>query len=145
MYKIYTLPAFIKGKFKEGNSMSQFAVAFYRPQAGKEDMLIDVIRQHFPVLLAEGLVTERLPYLTQAKDGTVIEVFEWKSKAAREKAHRSEAVGRLWQKFFECAAFSSLSLIEEAHYPCAPLVKDKKFRFRLKSACPSLSGLLRLD
>ena len=97
--------------------MTLFAIACYRPRPGKESMLLDVVKEHYPLLKAEGLVTDRPPYIMQAKDNTIIEVFEWKSIEAKELAHRNEAVGKLWKTFFECADFPPISDVEEAKHP----------------------------
>lgn len=97
--------------------MSYFSIACYRPKPGKDAMLLQAVREHYPVLKAEGLVTERLPYIMKAVDGSVIEVFEWKSIEAKELAHRNEAVGKLWQMFFACADFPPISELEEAKHP----------------------------
>lgn len=36
----------------------------------------------------------------EAGDGTVVEVFEWKSQAAIDSAHTNPEVQRLWKFFF---------------------------------------------
>ncbi len=97
--------------------MSQFAIACYRPKLGKEQQLLELVRDHLPTLRAAELVTERPSYIMRAKDGTVIEVFEWKSVEAKDRAHQSAAVGRIWQQMSECADFPPLSDLEEAHVP----------------------------
>jgi quinol monooxygenase YgiN len=54
----------------------------YRPKPGKEKELLDLVRSRVPTLRKENLVTERVPTIMRARDGTIIEVSEWKSKEA---------------------------------------------------------------
>ena len=97
--------------------MSHFAIACYRPKPGMESKLHDLVRSHFPVLAAQGLVTDRPPYIMQAGDGTVIEVFEWASLEAKNQAHRNEAVGQVWGKMAECADFPPIGDLAESRQP----------------------------
>jgi hypothetical protein len=99
--------------------LSHFAVACYRPKPGREEELLGVVRDHMPALRAEGLVSDRPPYVMQARDGTIIEIFEWKSSEAKDIAHRNEAVGKIWTRFSECADFPSLAELDETRHPFA--------------------------
>jgi hypothetical protein len=94
--------------------MSQFAIACYRPKPGMDEALLDVVRTHYETLRAAGFVSEKPPYLMRAKDGTLIEVFEWKSVEAKELAHKDPSVGQLWGRFSACADFPPLTEIAEA-------------------------------
>jgi quinol monooxygenase YgiN len=102
--------------------MGLVAIACYRPKPGQEEALLAVLREHLSVLRAEGLVTDQAPYLMRAQDGAILEVFEWISEEAKDRAHRSETVGRLWQKFFDSAEFPPLAEIEEARRSFASFV-----------------------
>jgi hypothetical protein len=79
--------------------MGSISVACYKPRPGSEEALLDLVRNHMPPLLAEGLVTDRKPIVMRAADGTVIEVFEWVSREAIEGAHKNPVVLDLWKKF----------------------------------------------
>ncbi len=81
--------------------MGRFVIASYRPREGCEQQLHEIVREHLPVLRVEGLVTDREPYVMQARDGTVVEVFEWKSAQAIEEAHHNETVRKMWDRFNE--------------------------------------------
>ena len=75
-------------------------IVAYRPKAGKEKELLELVRNRVPTLKKENLVTDRKPIIMRAKDGTIIEVSEWKSKEAIDAAHENPNVLAMWQKFF---------------------------------------------
>lgn len=79
--------------------MGRFVIAAYTPKPGKVEALMSAVRKHMDVLRAEGLVTDRPAYVMRAGDGTVIEVFEWRSTEAIKKAHATPAVHALWAEF----------------------------------------------
>jgi len=79
--------------------MGQFVIAAYRPKPGNEAEVLACVRDHLPILRGEGLVTERAPYAMRAKNGTIIEIFEWKSAEAINHAHTNKAVMALWERF----------------------------------------------
>jgi quinol monooxygenase YgiN len=74
-------------------------IAVYRPREGREDELLDVIRDHLPVLRQEGLATGAAPVVLRTDDGTLIEVFEWASEDAVQHAHENPRVQELWNRF----------------------------------------------
>ena len=74
-------------------------IVAYRPKPGKEAELLDVVRSRVPTLAGEGLVTDRAPVMMRAKDGTIIEVSEWKSHEAIDAAHQNPNVLALWERF----------------------------------------------
>jgi len=59
-------------------------------------------------------VTDRQPYLMRAADGTFIEVFEWKSAAAIQAAHKNAAVQAMWARFEEACTYESLVSLSES-------------------------------
>jgi hypothetical protein len=79
--------------------MGRVVIVVYRPKRGKEAELLKVIEDHMPVLKGQQLVTNRKPIVMKAADGSVVEVFEWKSAKAIEEAHTNPAVGALWERF----------------------------------------------
>lgn len=81
--------------------MGQFVIAVYRPKPGKEEALVDLVRQHVPVLRQEGLATERPAFAMRAADGSVVELFEWASAAAADDSHRNPAVQEMRRRFEE--------------------------------------------
>jgi quinol monooxygenase YgiN len=88
-------------------------IASYRPKEGKEEGMKKVLRDHMPVLRKEGLITNFPVIVLKAKDGSYLEIFEWKSQEAINEAHNNENVLALWKKFEEVCTYISLSDIEE--------------------------------
>src|SRR5437660_8160542 len=87
-------------------------IVAYRPKAGKEKELLDLVRNRVPTLRKEGLVTNRVPTIMRAKDGTIIEVSEWKSREAIDAAHKNPNVLAMWEKFFavcDCVPLNTLA------------------------------------
>jgi hypothetical protein len=70
-------------------------VVAYKPKPGKEADLLQLTREHVPLLRAEGLATARPVTACQAKDGTVVEVFEW-VEGGVQRAHTNPVVHKLW-------------------------------------------------
>ena len=78
-------------------------IVAYRPKPGKEKELLDLVRSRVPTLRKEGLVTDRVPTIVRAKDGTIIEVSEWQSQEAIDAAHKNKNVWRCGTNFLNCA------------------------------------------
>ncbi len=99
--------------------MGRFVIAAYKPKPGMEPQLDAVVAKHLSVLAAEELVTDRPAYVMRAVDGTVVEVFEWRSAEAIELAHNSAAVGQLWAEFAAVCDYVPLVSLNEAQQPFA--------------------------
>lgn len=95
--------------------MGRIVMVGYRPKPGKSAALKALMKTHVARLRAEGLVTDREPILMEAADGTVVEVFEWKSADAIERAHSSDAVARMWAEYAEVCDYVPVAAIPEAH------------------------------
>jgi hypothetical protein len=83
-------------------------LAIYRPKPGKDAELLGCIRDHMPILRSQHLITDRKPIVGRAgppHDGTIIEVFEWKSEQAIDEAHRNAEVMKLWDRFHACCEY----------------------------------------
>ncbi len=89
-------------------------IVAYRPKPGKEAELLDLVRNRVPTLTKEGLVTDRRPTIMRARDGTIIEVSEWKSQEAIDAAHKNENVWAMWNRFFEVCDAVPLNELPEA-------------------------------
>jgi quinol monooxygenase YgiN len=89
-------------------------IVAYRPKPGKEKELLELVRKRVPTLRKEGLATDRRPVIMRAKDGTIIEVSEWKSTEAIDAAHRNPNVLAMWGKFFEVCDCVPLNTLAEA-------------------------------
>ena len=99
-------------------------IVAYRPKPGKEKELLDLVRSRVPTLRKEGLVTDRVPTIMRSKDGTIVEVSEWKSQEAIDAAHKNKNVWAMWNKFFElcdCVPFKTLAEAEEMFPNFEPL------------------------
>ena len=99
-------------------------IVAYRPKPGKEKELLELVRNRVPVLRKEGLVTDRKPTVMHARDGSIIEVSEWKSQEAIEAAHKNPNVLAMWEEFFaicDCVPFRTLAEAEEMFPNFEPL------------------------
>ncbi len=101
-------------KEKEVGNVGHFVIACYRPKIGREAALLELIRDHVPILRTQGLVTDRPAYAMRAKDGTIVEVFEWKSVKATDEAHANPAVQALWKRFGEVCDYEAVGNLPEA-------------------------------
>jgi hypothetical protein len=89
------------------------AIVAYRPRSGKAARLLELTKEHVPMLRRERLATDRPAYAMLAADGTIIEVFEWKSQAAIDSAHTNPAVGKMWGEYAEVCEFVPLAKVKE--------------------------------
>jgi quinol monooxygenase YgiN len=89
-------------------------IVAYRPKPGREKELLEIVRSRVPTLRREGLVTDRVPVMMRAKEGTIIEVSEWKSSEAIEAAHKNPRVLAMWDKFFAVCDCVPLKTVPEA-------------------------------
>ncbi|MEO8446535.1 MAG: hypothetical protein ABI528_03525 [bacterium] len=94
--------------------MGIFVITCFKPKPGKDALLLEAVTEHMPVLRKAGLVTERECYAMKGKDGSIIEVFEWKSQEAINEAHKNESVLKLWKKFEESSDYVPYGTTEEA-------------------------------
>ena len=95
--------------------MGRVVIVVYRPLKGKEARLENLVKGHHAVLQQQGLVTARKPVLMRAVDGSIVEVFEWLSSEAIERAHTDAVVGQLWEKFNELCSFEKPVELAEFH------------------------------
>src|SRR5205807_2068407 len=89
-------------------------IVAYRPKPGKEKELLELVRSRVPTLKKENLVTDRAPTMMRARDGTIIEVSEWKSREAIDAAHENPNVLGMWNKFFAVCDCVPLNTLAEA-------------------------------
>jgi hypothetical protein len=88
-------------------------VVAYRPKAGKEQELLQLTREHVPLLRREGLATERPVLAARAADGTIVEAFEWQAGGV-EKAHTNPAVMKLWERYAAACEIVPLNHLAES-------------------------------
>ena len=92
----------------------RIVIVGYRPLPGKEAKLKELMKTHVAILRKEGLASDREPILMQASDGTVIEVFGWKSKEAIEAAHSNPAVQKMWGEYAEVCEYIPIDSVKES-------------------------------
>ena len=93
--------------------MGSISVACYKPKHGREQALLELVRNHLPPLRAEGLVTGRASIVMRCADGTIVEIFEWVSQEKIAGAHKNPAVLDLWKKFEAVCSYETPANIAE--------------------------------
>ena len=94
--------------------MGRMVIVAYRPKPGGEADLETCVRDHLDVLRRRDLVTDRDAIAGRAADGTIVEVFEWRSADAIEAAHADPEVGALWARFDACSEYVPVGELPEA-------------------------------
>ena len=87
-------------------------IVAYKPKLGKEAELLQLTREHVPLLREEKLATDRWAIAGQAADGTIVEVFEWEAGAI-EKAHTNPRVQELWARYAAACEYVPLQSLPE--------------------------------
>jgi len=95
-------------------SIPRIVIVAYRPKPGKEAVLLAELRDHVHVLRSEGLATDRPAVHMRAKDGTLVEMFEWASPAAIEQAHGNARVQAMWERFAAFCDYVPLKSLAES-------------------------------
>jgi hypothetical protein len=88
--------------------------ALYRPHAGKDAELRRLLTQHLPTLRRLELITDRPAILVRAKDGTYVEIFEWRTADSAGLAHQHPEVAKLWEAMGQVSDFPSIDSLAEA-------------------------------
>jgi len=94
--------------------MGRIVIVAYRPKPGKEKELHELTQTHYLTLKEEGLVTDRAPIIMLAKDGTVVEVFEWVGAEAIREAHTNAEVQKMWAAYSAACDYIPLNQLEES-------------------------------
>lgn len=93
--------------------MGRIVIVGYRPKTDKQAELAALMKTHLPILRAAGLVTDRESIIMQAENGTIVEVFEWKSKAAMNSAHEHTSVLKMWADYDICCTYVPVAELPE--------------------------------
>jgi len=117
--------------------MGRIVIACYRPKPGKREALKQLIVDHVATLRAQNLVTDRVPITMEAEDGTIVEAFEWVSKAAIEAAHTNPAVLAMWNEYAAVCDYVPLNTVAEAAEMFAEFTPVEGVRHELAAAPPS--------
>ncbi len=94
--------------------MGRIVIACYKPKSGMNERLRALMETHLSRLRDQDLVTARDSIMMEAEDGTIIEVFEWRSKAAIEAAHTNPRVLEMWEEYAEVCDYVPLETVPEA-------------------------------
>lgn len=94
--------------------MGRIVIACYRPRPGREADLRELMKTHVPTLRAEGLATGRAPILMRSADGTIVEVFEWVSQEAIDRAHSNPSVLAMWERYGQVCDYVKINDVPEA-------------------------------
>src|SRR5436305_4128360 len=86
-------------------------IVAYRPKPGKEKDTLELVRSRVPTLRKEGFVSDRAPTIMRARDGTILEVSEWKSREAIDAAHKNPNVLAMWERFFGAVRLRSAEYV----------------------------------
>jgi quinol monooxygenase YgiN len=99
--------------------MGIIVIAHYRPNDGQKDAFIELIREHQVALREEGLITTRDFIEMETADGTLLELFEWKSEDASKSAHTNEKIQSIWARMGKIGAFPMAKDLAEYNSPFA--------------------------
>jgi hypothetical protein len=102
--------------------MGSIVIVAYKPKPGKAEVLKALTKTHVPRLKKEGLVTDREAIMMKAADGTIIEVFEWLSDEAIQKAHSNPEVLKMWGEYAEVCDYVPLNTLSESNMMFAGFV-----------------------
>ena len=94
--------------------MGRCVIVAYKPKPGCEGALQAAVARHLAVLRSENLATEQPPFVMRAADGTILEVFEWRSAEAIQAAHSNPAVLALWGEFEAACDYVPLASLPES-------------------------------
>jgi hypothetical protein len=88
--------------------------ALYRPHPGKDAELRQLIAEHVPTLRRLELITDREAVLVKAKDGTYLEICEWRTSNSSTQAHEHPEIAKIWEAMGKIADFPALEGLQEA-------------------------------
>ena len=94
--------------------MAVTVMALFRPKPGHEAELMACMRDHLPVLRARGLATDAPSTVLRAADGTLVEIFDWRSPEAIDAAHADPEVAKLWARYAACCDYITLGDLSES-------------------------------
>jgi hypothetical protein len=75
--------------------------------------LCELIAHHIPTLRRLELITDRPAIQVKSKNGTYIEIFEWRTAGASDKAHQRPELAKVWEAMGKVADFPALDSLEE--------------------------------
>jgi predicted enzyme related to lactoylglutathione lyase len=101
------------------NTDEKIVICSYKPKPGKTKELLELLQDHVPTLRWLGFACGHPRTLMTSENGTVIEIFAWRSEAAARAAHDHPEVQELWGKIGALAEIVPLSDVAETRKPFA--------------------------
>ena len=99
--------------------MGILVICSYRPHAGHEDEAKLLMAGHVPLLRQHGLITDRPVVQGAAKDGELVEIFEWESVEKSRGAPTIAEIGAHWKAMSEVMDFVPLAQLAECQHAFA--------------------------
>jgi hypothetical protein len=97
-------------------------LVFYYPRKGKNSELLSLIKNHWPTLDGEGLVSKMPAQIWRATDKRTnqiyfAEMFQWKDDKASRIAHHSPGVMAIWEPMGAVLEVMEIAQIEPIRFP----------------------------
>jgi len=98
---------------KDEGTKPEVVFALYKPHEGKDEELRLIISRHLPVLRRLELITDRPAILAKSRNGTYIEIFEWRTAESAGFAHHHPEVAKVWEAMGAVCDMPLLESLEE--------------------------------
>jgi hypothetical protein len=99
--------------------MGILVICSYRPHPGHEDEARMLMQAHVPLLRDHGLITERAAVQGVAKDGALVEIFEWESVEKSSGAPAIAEIGAHWKAMSAVMDFVPMASLAESQHAFA--------------------------
>jgi hypothetical protein len=99
--------------------MGILVICSYRPHPGHEDEARALMQAHVPLLRQHGLITERPVVQGAAKDGELVEIFEWESVEKSRDAPAIAEIGNHWKAMSAVMDFVPMAQLSECQHAFA--------------------------
>jgi quinol monooxygenase YgiN len=99
--------------------MGILVICSYRPHPGHEDEARMLMQAHVPLLREHGLITAREVVQGVAKDGELVEIFEWESVEKSRSAPAIAEIGAHWKAMSAVMDFVPMASIAESQHAFA--------------------------
>jgi hypothetical protein len=103
----------MKAGSEEAGTTPEVVFALYKPHEGKDEELRRIMTQHLPVLRRLELITDRPAVVVRSRNGTYIEIFEWRTAESAGLAHHHPDVAKVWEAMGAVCDFPLLESLEE--------------------------------
>ncbi len=99
--------------------MGILVICSYRPHPGHEQEARDLMAAHVPLLRQHGLITGRPVVQGIAKDGELVEIFEWESVEKSRSAPTIAEIGNHWKAMSAVMDFVPMAQLAECQHAFA--------------------------